>query len=113
MKLLSVFKQSNGDYDQFKAVANASDMLNGINDKVALDDDEAHEFAQSLWSEVVGTMNSKEVLFSFIKYLDLTQSKAKRITYRITGSSSNLSLYGHTKNHYNEQEFYKQRPRHG
>ena len=97
MKLLPVYKQSNGDYEQFKAVVNASDMLNGIEDEVSLDDDEAYEFAQSLWLEVVSTTDSKEGLFSFIEYLDLISSKAQGFTYKIAESPSHNSTCGHSK----------------
>ena len=97
MKLLPVYKQSNGDYEQFKAVVNASDMLNGIEDEVSLDDDEAYEFAQSLWLEVVSTTDSKEGLFSFIEYLDLISSKAQGFTYKIAESPSHKSTCGHNK----------------
>jgi len=97
MKLLPVYKQSNGDYEQFKAVVNASDMLNGIEDEVSLDDDEAYEFSQSLWLEVVRTTDSQNGLFSFIEYLDLMHSKAKGFTYKISESPSHNSTCGHNK----------------
>ena len=97
MKLLPVYKQSNGDYEQFKAVVNASDMLNGIEDEVSLDDDEAYEFAQSLWLEVVSTTDSKEGLFSFMEYLDRICLKDKGFTYKIAESPSHKSTCGHNK----------------
>jgi hypothetical protein len=90
MKLLPVFKESNRDYNIFKAVVNSSDMLNGIDNEVSLDDDEAYEFVHFLWLEVVGTTNKDKGLFSFIEYLDLIRSKAKGFTYKIAESTSNL-----------------------
>ena len=89
MKLLPVFK--------FKAVVNASDMLNGIDNEVFLDDDETYEFAQSLWLEIVGTTNKDEGLFSFIEYLNLIRSKAKGFTYKIAESISNSNISGNGK----------------
>jgi hypothetical protein len=54
LKLLSVVKELKGgyEYEHFKAVVNASDILNGIDSKVSLDDDEVYELAQLLWLEV-------------------------------------------------------------
>ena len=91
MKLLPVFKDSNGDYECFKAVVNASDMLNGIDNEVSLDDDEASELVQSLWLEIASTTTNREDgLFSFIEYLYLMKSKAKGFKYKIGECSSNF-----------------------
>ena len=44
-----------------------NDMLDGIENDVSLDDDEAYELAQLLWLEVTSTVSNKEgATFSFI-----------------------------------------------
>ena len=61
MKLLPDFKELNWDYEHFKTVVNSSDILNGIDNEVSLDDNEAYELAQSLWLEVARNCNWKRV----------------------------------------------------
>ena len=97
MRLLPVYRRSDGDYEQFKEVVNAGNLLDGIENEIDIDDDEAYEFAQSLWLEVVSTMDSKEGLFSFIKHRDLICLKAKGFTYKIAESPSHKSTCGHNK----------------
>lgn len=60
-------KNQTGITNASKAVVHASDMINGIETEVALDDNEAYQFLQSRWVKVVGTTNSEEEQFSFIK----------------------------------------------
>ena len=43
MRLLPVYRSTNRDYEQFKEVVNASDLLDGIENEVDIDDDEAYE----------------------------------------------------------------------
>ena len=56
IKLLPTFqKTNNGDYEEFKKVANSNDMLSGTENTPSLDDDEVYQLAQSLWLEVSNT----------------------------------------------------------
>ena len=69
MRLLSVYRRTNRDFEQFIEVVNASDLLGGVENEVDIDDDEAYELAQALWLEVTGMSVSKDdELFSFIAY---------------------------------------------
>ncbi|KAK1748651.1 hypothetical protein QTG54_000590 [Skeletonema marinoi] len=80
---LAAFKSANGDYEDFKQMVNASDLLSGIDDEVSLNDDEAVEMAQSLWAEVMNDVDKDEVLFSFIDYLELISVRAKGFVYEL------------------------------
>jgi hypothetical protein len=51
MRLMPMFRKTNKDYEEFKRVANANDMLKGIENISSVDDDEAYELAQILWLE--------------------------------------------------------------
>lgn len=80
--MLPNFKQANCDCEHFKAIVNSSDLPYGIENEVSLNDDEAYEFVQSLWLEIISTTEkNKDRLFTFIEYLDLMKSKAKRFSY--------------------------------
>ena len=50
MRLMPTFRKSNQDYETFKEVVNASDMLQGI-DNEELTDDEAYQLGHELWLE--------------------------------------------------------------
>lgn len=50
MRLLPIFRQSNDDFERFKGVDSASAFLNGIENEVNLDNNEA-EVAQFVWLE--------------------------------------------------------------
>ncbi len=95
MRLLPVYRRVDGDYEQFKEVVNAGHLLDGIENEIDIDDDEAYELAQSLWLEVSGSSVSKEgELFSFIEYLELIKSKAKGFAYQLAEMPSNTSQWG-------------------
>ena len=83
MRSLKAFNSTNGDYEEFKQMVNASDLLSGIDNEVSLDDDEAVEMAQSLWAEVMSDVDKDEVLFSFIDYLELISVRAKGFVYKL------------------------------
>jgi hypothetical protein len=71
MRLMSTFRKTNKDYEEFKRVANANDMLKGIENISSIDDDEAYELAQILWLETAASTNdSEDQIFSFIEYLE-------------------------------------------
>lgn len=79
-RLMPTYKKTNGDYDEFKKVANASDLLDGIEDSPTLDDDEAYDLAQSLWLEAMKTTSNKEeAILSFIDYLEFYKDQSKGI----------------------------------
>ena len=59
MRLLPIYRSTDRDYERFKEVVNASDLLDRIENEVDIDDDEAYELAQSLWLEVTGMSVSK------------------------------------------------------
>ena len=85
MRLMPTFRKSNGEYEEFKKVVNASELLRGIDNEESINDDEAYELAQSLWLEVASTAskNKEEAIFSFIEYLALIKSRAKGFTYKL------------------------------
>ena len=60
MKLLPMYRNSNGDQEEFKKVVNTSDLLYGI-DHVGGDisGDQAYELAHYLWLDVSETANNK------------------------------------------------------
>lgn len=88
MKLMPIFRKSNNDYEAFKEVVNASDMLQGI-DNEELNDDEAYQLGQSLWLELVNTTDTKEeAMMSFIEYLELIKSRARGFTYKLAEDTS-------------------------
>jgi hypothetical protein len=95
MQLLPVFMKSNGDYERFTEVVNASALLDGIENEVNLDDDEPYKVAQTLWLELaVSTSDKDDVLFLFIEYLEPVKSKAKGFVYKLAETSSNNSPSG-------------------
>ncbi len=49
MRLLPIYKDADGDYNRFKEVLDATDLLYGINNEVTRDDNETYELAQLLW----------------------------------------------------------------
>ena len=59
MKLLPVFKELNRDYELFKAVVNAGDMLNGIDNEVSLDDDDRPMNLRSLFGWMLSVLQTK------------------------------------------------------
>ena len=70
-------------------MVNANDLLEGIDNAPTLDDDETYELAQSLWLEVMSTMNdSEDMIFSFIDYLELIKTRAKGFVYRLASSEN-------------------------
>lgn len=88
MKCMPIFRKSNYDYEAFKEVVNASDMLQGI-DNEELNDDEAYTLCQTLWLEIVNTTHSKEeAIFSFLEYLELIKSRAKGFVYKLAEDNS-------------------------
>ena len=99
-RLMPIFRNSEGDYDLFKEVANANDLLDGIDNTPTLNDDEAYDLAQSLWLEVMNTTkNCEDVIFSFIDYLELIKSRAKGFVYRLAGDASPVPGKGRRKKH--------------
>ena len=89
MRLMPTFRKTNQDYEEFKRVANANDMLKGIENTSSLDDDEAYELAQSLWLEMAASANDREdAIFSFIEYLELIKSRAKGFVYELARDTS-------------------------
>ena len=90
MKLMKTYRGSNREYEQFKKVVNASDMLQGI-DNEALDDDEAYELCQQLWLEVLdsATDNKQDSILNFIEYLELIKSRAQGFTYKLAETVDN------------------------
>ena len=72
------------DYDEFKEQVNDSILLNGIDDKVNLDDYTAHELAKQMWSDVLqANMNKKDSIVPFVQYLELIQENAKGFVFEL------------------------------
>ena len=88
-RLMPIYKSTDDNYTDFQEVANANDLLDGIDNAPTLDDDEAYALAQSLWLEVMSTMNDEEDrIFSFIDYLELIKTRAKGFVYRLASSEN-------------------------
>ena len=70
---------------------NATHFLDGIHNRVTLDDDKAYELTQSLWLEVESTTKCRDDgMLSFIEYLKLIKSKTKGYLYDLMrGSDGN------------------------
>jgi len=86
LRALPSFKRTGGDYDRFKEIVNSDDLLKGIDNERTLDDDEAYELAQSLWMEIASTVNAgstEDMIFSFIEYLELIQTRAPGFVYKL------------------------------
>jgi len=78
MRLMPMFRKTNKDYEEFKRVANANDMLKGIENISSIDDDEAYELAQILWLETAASTNDGEdQIFSFVEYLETIKERCK------------------------------------
>ena len=81
---MSTFRKTNKDYEEFKRVANANDMLKGIENISSIDDDEAYELAQILWLETAASTNdSEDQIFSFIEYLETIKERCKGFVYEL------------------------------
>ena len=97
-RLMPIYKATDGNYDKFKEVANANDLLDGIDNAPTLDDDEAYDLAQSLWLEVTNTTkNTEEAIFSFIDYLELIKSRAKGFVYCLAGEDISVPGQGNRR----------------
>ncbi|KAL7525422.1 hypothetical protein ACHAWF_002523, partial [Thalassiosira exigua] len=98
MRLLPLYRDVNGDYDNFKSNVTSSEVLGGIDDQPDIDDDEAYELAQQLWLEVESSNMDKEAsILSFIEYLDLIKSRATGFVYELaTSSNAHTSLNDHS-----------------
>ena len=84
MRLMPLFCKTNKDYEEFKRVANANDMLKGIENISSIDDDEAYELAQILWLETAASTNdSEDQIFSFVEYLETIKERCKGFVYEL------------------------------
>ena len=84
MRLMPMFRKTNKDYEEFKRVANANDMLKGIENISSIDDDEAYELAQILWLETAASTNdSEDQIFSFVEYLETIKERCKGFVYEL------------------------------
>ena len=90
MRCLKIYRDTNGDYQQFKQFVNDSEFLSGIDSEVSLGDDEAYELATSLWAEVTNDVEKDEVIFSFIDYLQLISYRAKGFVYKLAYDESTI-----------------------
>ena len=95
MKERKRFRNDHCEYDAFKDDLNSCELLNGIDDRCNLNDDEAYELARELCEEVVNTCkDSTDTIFSFQEYLALIAERAKGFSYEVVSSS----LSGKKKN---------------
>lgn len=78
-RLMPIYKSTDGNYTDFQEVVNANDLLDGIDNAPTLDDDEAYALAQSLWLEVMSTMNDEEDMIS----LSLIISNSSRLGLKV------------------------------
>ena len=63
---------------------NDSDLLMGIDNQLALEDDEAYELASVICEEVLATTeNLHDAIFSFIEYLDLIADRATGFSNKV------------------------------
>jgi len=87
VKLLRAKKHYNTtdkDYESFIYVVNDSELLLGIDDQTALEDDEVYELACVICKEaLVTTENLEDAIFSFLEYLDLLADRAKGFSYKV------------------------------
>ena len=98
-RLMPIYKSTDDNYTDFQEVVNANDLLDGIDNAPTLDDDEAYALAQSLWLEVMSTMNDEEdMIFSFIDYLELIKTWAKGFVYRLASSENGTGCDRSRKN---------------
>ncbi|KAL7528115.1 hypothetical protein ACHAWF_002442, partial [Thalassiosira exigua] len=93
MILLPLYRDANGDYENFKSNIASSDVLGGIDDHLDINDGEAYELAQQLWMEVGSSNMDKEAsILSFIEYLDLIKSHTTGFVYELaTSMNANFS----------------------
>jgi len=91
------FTSTDKDYEAFQEIVNDSDLLSGIDDQTALEDDEAYELACVICEEVLATTdNLEDAIFSFVEYLDLIADRAKGFSYKVVSETkgSNKKLLG-------------------
>ena len=82
------FNNTDKDYEAFKELVNDSDLLSGIDNQPALEDDEAYELACIICEEVLATSeNLEDAIFSFVEYLDLIADRAKGFSYKVVSES--------------------------
>ena len=87
-----IYKTTHGNYTAFQEVANSNDLLEGIDNAPTMDDDKSYELAQSLWLEVMSTMNdSEDMISSFIDYLELIKSRTKGFVYRLASLEDDVA----------------------
>ena len=68
MKLMPVLR-ANPEYEQFKELVNDSMLLTGIDNKLDIDDDMAHQLAKQTWLDLLQeTGDNSGSIFMFIQY---------------------------------------------
>ncbi len=94
MSLLPTYRNTNGEYERFKEVVNSDHLLNGNDNEFTVNNDEAYELAQSLWIEVMSSMEEKteDAIFSFIEYLQLIQLCASGFVFKLASADSIESI---------------------
>ena len=75
--MLLVYSESNQGYERLKEVEKYSDLLNGIDNEMSLDEDKVYEFVQYLWLKVISTSSQKRTPFSFTNVLNCLGLKQK------------------------------------
>ena len=90
VKLLPIFKQTNGDFQKFQEQATSNELLSGIDDAPCLNDDEAYDMAASSWFEIRNSFGGKRVdaVFQFVDYLKLIQARAKGFAFKLAEDTS-------------------------
>ena len=82
------FASTDKDYESFKEIVNDSELLCGIDDQTALEDDKAYELACVICEEVLSTTdNLEDAIFSFVEYLDLIADWSKGFSYKAVSES--------------------------
>ena len=91
-RCLKLYRDNNGDYDEFKKIANASELLKGVDNWTAIDDDEACALAQEMWLEIMH-LSDNDDLFSFTGYAALDMIMMKRGINTILWPHVAVSMY--------------------
>ena len=66
MRCKQFYNNTDKEYEYFKQIVNDSDLLMGIDDQLALEDDEAYELASVICKEVLATTENLHNAIFFI-----------------------------------------------
>ncbi len=83
-----MYQNCNGDYNHLKSVTNGKEFVDGIENDLSLDDDDALKLAQQFWMDVMALQKkggNDDHIMSFIEYMKLIKSVQRDLSMSSAG----------------------------